>query len=360
MARSRPVTTYPHRVSATQTEALPTRSGRRRKPRRHRKLRIALISIGVIVLLLVLAVGGYLFMLDRTVASNIHRDSSLMKGLTQRPAKPHSGPAADALNYMLIGSDSRSGEGASSVSGERSDTIMVAHVTAKRDKIYLVAFPRDLYVDIPGHGKNKINAAFAYGGTPLLISTLEKLTSTRIDHVAVIDFEGMRQLTTLVGGVTVDNKYASSVPPYTFPKGPITVQGDQALAYVRQRHGLPGGDLDRVERQQQVVRGILLKGVSKDVATNPGKLVDLLKAGASSLTVDDTLDQGELRSTAISMRNLRGDDIVFVQAPITGFGRSPAGASIDVLDTRRMQQLSKALHDDDLAGYLKNNPARTM
>jgi LCP family protein required for cell wall assembly len=346
-------------VSATQTEPPATRASRHaRRPRR--KLRIALISIGVVLLLLVLAVGGYLFVLDRTVASNIQHDSSLMKGLTNRPAKPRTGPGADALNYLLIGSDSRSKEGPSSVGGERSDTIMVAHVTAKRDKIYLVAFPRDLYVDIPGHGKNKINAAFSFGGTPLLISTLEKLTSTRIDHVAVIDFEGMRQLTTLVGGVTVDNHYASTVPPYSWPKGPVTVKGDEALAYVRQRHGLPGGDLDRVERQQQVVKGILLKGVSKDVATNPGKLLDLMKAGASSLTVDDTLSQGELRSTAVSMRNLRGDDIVFVQAPITGFGRSPAGASIDVLDTARMKALSQALRDDDLPGYLKDNPARTM
>lgn len=356
------MTTYPQWVSATQTEPVPndvgSRTPRHRTPR-HRTLRIALISIGVVLLLIVVAVAGYLFMLDRAVASNLHRDTSLMQGLTDRPAKPQDGPGAGALNYLLIGSDSRAGEGPSKITGQRSDTIMVAHVTAKRDKIYLIAFPRDLYVDIPGHGKNKINAAFTFGGTPLLVSTLEQLTDTRIDHVAVIDFEGMRQLTNLVGGVSVDNRYASTVPPYTFPEGRITVQGDEALAFVRQRHGLPGGDLDRVERQQQVVKGILLKGVSKDVATNPGKLMDLMKAGASSLTVDGALDQGELRSTAVSMRNLRGDDIVFVQAPITGFGRSPAGASIDVLDTGRMQELSKALHDDDLPGYLADNPART-
>jgi LCP family protein required for cell wall assembly len=330
-------------------------------PRRRRsRARKALIALGVVVLLLVLAVAAYLVVLDRTLASNLHRDDSLMHGLTNRPEKPTSGAGADALNYLLIGSDGRFGsEASSTITGQRSDTIMVAHVTAKRDKVYLVAFPRDLYVDIPGHGKNKINAAFSFGGTPLLVETLEQLTSVRIDHVAVIDFQGFRDLTSLLGGVTVDNQHASSVGQYHWPQGPVTVQGEEALQYVRQRHGLPGGDLDRVERQQQVVKAILLKGLSKDTVTHPAKVVDLISVGASHLTVDGTLGQGELRGTALSMRGLRGGDIAFVQAPLTGFGRSPSGASIDVLDTARMTALSKALREDDVPGYLAENPARS-
>ncbi len=344
-------------MSTTQTTDVATLPTRRKRSRG----RTALIAVGIVLALVVAVVAGYLVVLDRTLANNIHRDGSLMQGLTDRPAKPTSGPGADALNYLLIGSDGRFGSDASStITGERSDTIMVAHVTAKRDRVYLVAFPRDLYVDIPGHGKNKINAAFSFGGTPLLIETLEHLTSARIDHVAVIDFQGFRDLTSLLGGVTVDNQHASSVGQYHWPKGQMTVQGEEALQYVRQRHGLPGGDLDRVERQQQVVKGILLKGTSKDTVTNPAKLVDLISIGASHLTVDGSLDQGELRSTALSMRGLRGNDIQFLQAPITGFGRSPAGASIDVLDTTRMAALSKALRDDDLAGYLADNPARSL
>jgi LCP family protein required for cell wall assembly len=327
-------------------------------PRRHRG-RIALLIAGGLVLVAVLAAGGYLYTLDRTVAHSIKRDPHLMQGLTNRPAKPTTGNGAHALNYLLIGSDSRAGEGDSTVSGQRSDTIMIAHVTAARDKVYLISFPRDLYVDIPGRGKDKINAAYAFGDTPLLIGTLEQLTSVRIDHVAVIDFAGLRQLTNIVGGVTVNNAHASSVGNYHWPQGRITIQGDEALQYVRQRHGLPGGDLDRVERQQEVVKALMLKGLSSDVITNPGKMLNLIRAGASNLTVDESLDQGEIRSTALSLRSIRGNDIQFLQAPITGFGRSPQGASIDVLDTRRMADLSDAMLNDEVAQYLAHNPART-
>lgn len=328
-------------------------------PKHRHRGRIVLALAGALVLVAVLAAGGYLFALDRTVAHSIKHDPRLMQGLTNRPAKPSTGPGASALNYLLIGSDSRAGENDPSVQGQRSDTIMIAHVTAARDKVYLISFPRDLYVDIPGRGKNKINAAYAFGDTPLLIGTLEQLTSVRIDHVAVIDFAGVRNLTTIVGGVTVNNAHASSVGNYHWPQGKITIAGDEALQYVRQRHGLPGGDLDRVERQQEVVKALMLKGLSPDVITHPGRMLDLIRAGASNVTVDDSLDQGEIRSTALSLRSLRGDDVQFVQAPITGFGRSPEGASIDVLDTQRMAELSDAMLNDDIAGYLAHNPART-
>lgn len=328
--------------------------------REHRRSRRVLIAAGLVVLLGALAAFGYLVVLDRTLASNLKRDPSLLQGLTNRPAKPTEGPGAKALNYLLIGSDGRFGsEATTAVSGQRSDTIMIAHVTAKRDRIYLISFPRDLYVDIPGRGKNKINAAFAFGGAPLLAATLEQLTSVRIDHVAAIDFQGFRNLTTLVGGVQVTNSQASSSPPYSWPAGPITIEGDEALAYVRQRDGLAGGDLDRVERQQQVVKAILGRGLSRSTVTNPAKLLDFIGTGASNITVDASLGQSEIRSTALSLRGIRGSAIQFLQAPITGFGRSPEGASIDVLDTTRMAALSDAIRNDDIPAYLKANPART-
>ncbi|WP_426565219.1 LCP family protein [Angustibacter sp. McL0619] len=347
-----------------QTSSLPLQADATPGPdavtgRRPRRARIALIAAAVILLLGALSACGYLFALDRTLGGNLKRDPSLLKGLTDRPAKPE-GDAGKALNYLLIGSDSRAGEDGPIVDGERSDTIMIAHVTAKRDKVYLIAFPRDLYVPIPGHGKNKINAAYSVGDAPLLVSTLEQLTSVRIDHVAVIDFQGLRRLTTLVGGVTVNNAHASSVGSYHWPKGQITIQGDEALQYVRQRHGLPGGDLDRVERQQEVVRALMLRGTSRDTLSHPGRLLNLVRTGAQNVTVDDTLGQGEIRSTALSLRGVRGADIQFLQAPITGFGTTTAGASIDVLDTKRMTELSDAMLTDQVAQYLKVNPARSM
>ena len=121
----------------------------------------------------------------------------------------------------------------------RSDSLMVMHLAADRKSAYMISFPRDMYVPIPGHGKNKINAAFALGGPSLTVRTLERLLNTRMDHVAVIDYGGFINMTKELGGVTVYNKHASAYQGYKFPVGDVSLRGDQALAYVRERNNLP-------------------------------------------------------------------------------------------------------------------------
>ena len=148
--------------------------------------------------MLVLAIAAaaiYAYTIDRSVTNNITRGIDLpgdepSAGQTARPTKEPQ--ETGTLNYVLLGSDSRdpSNEG-----NGRSDSIMVVHLNAKRNKAYIISFPRDMYVDIPGYGKNKINAAFAFGGAPLTVRTLEDLTSVRMDHVVLVDFEGFIQLT---------------------------------------------------------------------------------------------------------------------------------------------------------------------
>ena len=137
---------------------------------------------------------------------------------------------------MLLGSDSRDpgNEG-----NGRSDTILVVHLNAKRDKAYIISFPRDMYVNVPGYGKNKINAAFAFGGAPLAVRTLEDLTGVRMDHVVLIDFEGFIRLTEDLRGVTVTNKSAFSSHGFDYPEGKITIAGEEALWFVRERKQLP-------------------------------------------------------------------------------------------------------------------------
>ena len=117
---------------------------------------------------------------------------------------------------MLLGSDSRDpgNEG-----NGRSDTILVVHLNAKRDKAYIISFPRDMYVNVPGYGKNKINAAFAFGGAPLAVRTLEDLTGVRMDHVVLIDFEGFIRLTEDLRGVTVTNKTRLQRTRFRLPRG---------------------------------------------------------------------------------------------------------------------------------------------
>ena len=151
-------------------------------------------------------------------------------GETARPTKEPL--ETGTLNYVLLGSDSRdpNNEG-----NGRSDSIMVVHLNAKRNKAYIISFPRDMYVDIPGYGKNKINAAFAFGGAPLTVRTLEDLTGVRMDHVVLVDFEGFIQLTDDLDGVTVVNKTAFTSHGFDYPKGKITIKGEKALWFVRER-----------------------------------------------------------------------------------------------------------------------------
>jgi LCP family protein required for cell wall assembly len=254
-------------------------------------------------------------------------------------------------NYLVIGSDARPGETAS-----RSDVIVLVHVPEDKSAVQLIHFPRDLYVAIPGRGKNKINAAYAFGGAPLLVSTMQNLLGVKIDHVAKTDFEGFRRMTDAVGGVRVYAEESSSGVPGSTTDIPIRegwndLNGAQALAFVRERYELSEGDISRGRRQQAFIKALMLKAVSREVITNPIRLTRFIDAATDNLVVDKALDVGTMRSEAIALRNLRGDDVVFVTAPFTGFGTAPDGGSIEIVDEASMAALGKALRTDRMADY---------
>jgi LCP family protein required for cell wall assembly len=255
---------------------------------------------------------------------------------------------------VLMGSDSRD---VGNAGRGRSDVLMVMHLSADRKSAYMISFPRDMYVPIPGQGKNKINAAFALGGPSLTVRTLEGLLDTRMDHVALIDFEGFINLTEELGGVTVYNKYSSNSRGYTFPVGKVSLRGEQALAYVRERKQLPHGDLDRAERQRVVLRAILAKGLAKETISNPAKFVSFARGVSQHVTVDDHLTESELRKTALTLR-LRPKGVRMLQAPISGFGTSPTKQSIDVVDKKKLAHLAAALRNDRMDSYLEKYPER--
>jgi LCP family protein required for cell wall assembly len=262
------------------------------------------------------------------------------------PAPTRQAAAKDAQNILIIGSDARAG-----LAGSRSDVIVLMHVASDRKTVTLVHFPRDLYVSVPGHGKDKINAAFAYGGAPLLVQTLQNLVGVPIDHVAIIGFEGFKNMTDAVGGVDVYVEEPSKVGEFTYHKGFQHMGGNEALQFVRERHDLSQGDISRGRRQQAFIKALMLKSLSADVLTNPIRLAQFVDAGTKNLTVDNGFSIADMRSEAFSMRNLRGRDVTFVTAPFTGFGTSPIGASIDIVDQPGMQQLGEALQQDNMAGY---------
>ena len=322
------------------------------EPTKRRRL-LPKILIGVSVLLVAVIGAGLLYAatIDRSVTRNINRGVELPTDPSSvRP--PKEAQETGTLNYVLLGSDSRDpgNEG-----NGRSDTMMLVHLNAKRTKAYIVSFPRDMYVNIPGYGKNKINAAFAFGGAPLAVRTLENLTGVRMDHVVLIDFEGFIRLTEDLHGVTVTNKTAFTSHGFDYPKGKITIAGEEALWFVRERHQLPGGDLDRAENQRNVIKAIVQKGLSAKVISDPATFTTFIGNVAKHLTVDNELSDGEIRRTALSLR-LSAKDIELLQAPISGFGTSRDGQSIDVVDTAKLAELSTALKKDKLSEYLKKYP----
>jgi LCP family protein required for cell wall assembly len=332
---------------------------------------VLLFLLGAFVFLIACAVGG-VYYLTNQLGNEVDRIPGVFAGLdeSQRPTKPASGAGADAVNILLAGSDTRSvaqttGKGATGTEwapgAQRSDTIMILHIDGDRQHASVISIPRDSWVNIPGFGMNKINAAFSFGGPSLYVQTIEQLTGLRIDHLAVIDLQGFANLTDALGGVTIDvpRTVTNTLTGQVWHAGVQKLNGKQALLYVRQRYGLPGGDFDRIKRQQYFLRQLMRQSLSAGTLANPFKFHSALSAVAKNLSVDDEFSNGEMRSLAFSLRDLRSDDVDFLTVPLLGTGTRGA-ASVVLLDKKADQSLFKAVRIDDLGTWLATHDGDTI
>ncbi len=264
---------------------------------------------------------------------------------SSRPAEP-TGAAAGAQNILLLGSDTRGEvDDIDDLEGQRSDTMMIVHVPADRQNVTVMSIMRDTWVDIPGHGSAKINAALSYGGVPLAVQTVESLTGSRIDHVAIIDFEGFKGLTDALGGVDVSNPIAfesSQKPGLVFDEGFIHLNGEDGLVFTRERYAFDDGDYQRVRNQQLYLRAIINRFLSSETLTNPARIGESIGAIAPFLTVDRELTSGYAGGLGLELREVRGDDITFFTLPTSGTGTSDDGQSIVVLDGARLPEVQAA------------------
>lgn len=325
-------------------------------PRRQKKRSRKVLIVVLVILGLLLAVAGSIVWRYAKIASNalekLERSESVMPGPdVKRPEQPTGKKVP--VNVLILGSDSR-GRG----DHGRSDVMILAHVPSDRKSIYLISFTRDAWVEIPGHGMHKINAAYAYGGAPLAVQTIEGITGAYIDHVALIDFEGFMATIDALGGVEVYNSRpsrGSGFEGHTFPEGKITLNGESALAYVRERKTITDGDLGRAERQRDVIKAIAGKTLSWDVVTNPDKLDNVLQAMVPNFTVDSGLTDEKIRDLVFSMRDVRSGSIYSMQIPIAYYSTSSDGQAIDVIHETYMEDLSKALRTDNMASYYEQH-----
>lgn len=334
-------------LSSADDPESPPDPGETRSAMRKPVRRTVFLALAVGFLAILLGGAGLAAAYVSTMVASIPRDPSLLPVAAPGEAR-RSVPAVpgEPVDFVIMGSDSR-GEDQG-----RSDVLVLAHLNAARDKVYLVSFPRDMYVEIPGHGSNKINAAYAFGGSALTVRTLESLLDVSAEHVALIDFEGFVSLSDTIGGVTLWNRVDSSSRGYDFPRGELKLSGEELLVYARQRHGLPRGDLDRAERHRTVLKAMVDKLATPEVLSNPLALAEITGKLDGFLTVDEGLTNERLWELASGLRISGGDDIVGLQAPISGFGTSPAGASIDIVDTKELGKLADALRNDTMEEYV--------
>ena len=325
------------------------------RPRR-KGWRIAIIAIGAIVLLVAGAAGVFAWSLSSTFNSQTTKlPDAFPSEESGRPAILE-GEAAKSQNILLLGSDT-TGENDGSIAdltGQRSDAIMVVHVPANRKNIYVMSILRDSWLDIPGEGEAKINAALSLGGVPLAVQTVEGLLGARIDHVAIIDFEGFKGVTDALGGVDIDNPIAFDsyhLKRHYFPEGAQRVNGAEALAFVRERYAFADGDFQRARNQQVFIKAVLGKTLSAETLTSPGKVSGLIGAVAPFLAVDDGLNAAYAAGLGVELRGVRVDDVTFFTLPTTGTGTSPDGQSIVIIDQDKLTGVQKAFQTDTLDEY---------
>lgn len=237
--------------------------------------------------------------------------------------------------YLLAGSDSRE-DGVivdNETLGERTDTIMLLHVPPSGPSA-LISLPRDTYVEIPGHGPDKLNASFAIGGPPLLVQTVEQLTGLTVDHYVQVGFGGVEHLVGAVGGVELCLDYAVDEPMsgLVWPApGCAVSDGPTALAFARMRYADPEGDIGRAKRQQQLIGAITDAVAQPSLVARPGRQVSLIRAGTDALTVSEGTGVVDLGRLALAFRAASGPNGITGTPPIANPDHRPGGVGSTVL-----------------------------
>lgn len=287
-------------------------------PRRPRKRRRVGRTIGIVVLVLLVALAGTWFWLDTSI--------NRVAALGDYPGRP---AEAAGTNWLIVGSDSREGLtpeekaklATGDAGGQRTDTILIAHLPDNDTPATLLSIPRDSKVDIPGHGTSRINAAFAYGGPTLLVQTVEGATGLRMDHYAEISFGGFANIVDAIGGVelNIEQEMHDTMTGATIKPGLQELDGAQALAFVRMRHSdaTPRSDLDRVVNQRRFIGALASEVASPGTLLNPFHLFPLLANVPDALTLDEGDHLHNLAGLGLAMGGISDGSTVTTTVPVT-------------------------------------------
>ena len=283
-----------------------------------------------------------------TVSASINKIDAFA-GIDKRPERKSS-----AINYLLVGSDTREGltkaelkalrvGSVATAAGKRSDTMLLVHISKARDKAVLVSIPRDSFALIPEHlnksGKtipatySKINSAFNWGGAPLLIQTIEEMTELKIDHYIEVNFAGFAKVVDSLGGIEVCTKKYIDDPKshLVLPAGVHTLNGIDALKYVRTREFDGLGDIGRMQRQQAFMSSVVKKATSAGVLLNPITMTNFINSSLSAVTTDEGLKNSDLITLAKQMKSLATSNIRTLTVPLSNLNYYSNGVTASVL-----------------------------
>ena len=261
-----------------------------------------------------------------------------------------------SVTILLLGSDTR-GQVTSlaDAAGDRSDAMILVRISGDREHVTMMSIMRDSWVTIPGVGDNKINAALALGGVPLAVRTVEDVVGVRVDHVAVVDFAGFAALTDALGGVTITNQRAftsGELPGASFPRGDITLNGDEALAYVRERSAFASGDFQRVANQQTFLKGLLATLVNRGALANPAETKRLVDSLSPFIARDPNLTSEIIVGIGNSLRGITQESVTSFTMPTAGTG-TISGQSVVVVDVDELAVVSELLTADTIHHYTR-------
>ena len=299
------------------------------------------------------------------VSSSIAR-IDVFNSLEDRPEK-----TSKAENYLLVGSDTREGltkqqirelrvGSTATAAGGRSDTMLIIHLSKARDRAYIISLPRDSLVVIPEHvsssdketiipaRKGKLNSAFSYGGAPLLIETIELATSIKIDHYVEVSFAGFAGIVDALGGIEVCTKVDIDDPKshLVLSAGVHTLDGIEALKYVRTRDFDGRGDIGRMQRQQQFMSAVMRKATSTGTLLNPFKLKNFINASLASVKLDSGLAPDDLLTLAKQLKNLSSGNVRTLTVPLSNPNGRYDGLSVVIWDEVLGADLWTRVRDD--------------
>ncbi|GAA3570428.1 LCP family protein [Nonomuraea rosea] len=297
-----------------------------RGPRKRVRVRgktILMIIAGLLVVLLVAAVGLF-FWID----SRLGGIDAALEDYEGRPAD------TPGTNWLLVGSDSRKGLSANQrkklatgrSAGQRTDSMMLLHIPEGSDKPTLVSLPRDSAVTIPGKGRDKLNAAYAAGGPKLLVRTIETVTGVHVDNYMEIGFAGFVDIVDAVGGVEINVRADVDDPKagLKLKKGTQMLNGSQALGYVRTRKGGALPDFERTKRQRQFLGAVVKKAASPGVLINPFTSIPLAMSATDAVAVDSSTGAFDMLSLGLAM----GDSPVTTVVPFGGNEIAGGGTAV--------------------------------